>query len=134
MKLFIAVNFQISFIQFNKIFFLEQRSERLCSSVGQNTKKKKRSDHLSRANKLWSSRIKRKLPMGHTGKTLLDYFKVIKRSSNDDYESKVSDCAHSSTNKISLRPKMKKRSATYFDGCIIIDDDEDDIQEIKQQR
>jgi hypothetical protein len=72
--------------------------------------------------------------MGHTGKTLPDYFKVIKRSSNDDYELKVSNDSHSSTNKISLRQKIKKRSATYFDRCIVIDDDEDDIQEIKQQR
>ena len=75
--------------------------------------------------------------MEHTGKTLLDYFKVIKRSSHNDdiqYSPGVNQLKSTSSNET-------KRSANYFDGCITIDDDDmkvtaedDDIQEIERKR
>lgn len=57
--------------------------------------------------------------MASNGKTILDYFKVI----------------NSPSTKSSIN-KTKTRSDNYFDGCIVIDDDnaDDDLQETEAQR
>jgi hypothetical protein len=78
---------------------------------------KKRKQSNNKLKQSSRSKSKKLLPMVHTGKTLLDYFKVIKRNSP-----------------IKNQQKTKIRSDNYFDGCIVIDDDDDDTQEIEQQR
>lgn len=87
---------------------------------------------------------KKRLSMEHNGKTILDYFKVINRSSSNN-DSQYSPDVKQQTNQMkSSNDKKKKRPATYFDGCITIDDDDDDntkistedndIQEIQRKR
>jgi hypothetical protein len=81
--------------------------------------------------------------MEHHGKTILDYFKVVRRSSkNDNARYSSGDKQHTDQINSPIK-KTKKRSANYFDGCIVIDDDDDnitkdegeddDIKEIEQQ-
>jgi hypothetical protein len=68
------------------------------------------------------------MPIVHTGKTILDYFKVIKHSNNN--------MQYSPVKKQQIKSSIKKtriRSSTYFDNCIVIDDDDDDIQKIEEQ-
>jgi hypothetical protein len=68
--------------------------------------------------------------MGHSGKTILDYFKVIKRSSTNE---NIRYSPVKSQQKNSLINQSRIRSANYFDGCIVIDDDEDDAVHQVQQ-
>jgi len=77
------------------------------------------------------SKSKKKLPIVHTGKTLLDYFKVVKHvSTNDNIQYSP---VEKQQNKSSIK-KTRIRSSNYFDNCIVIDDDnDDDMQEIKPQ-
>jgi hypothetical protein len=68
--------------------------------------------------------------MGHSGKTILDYFKVIKRSSTNE---NIRYFPVKSQQKNSLINQSRIRSANYFDSCIVIDDDEDDAVHQVQQ-
>ena len=53
------------------------------------------------------------MTMEHSGPTLLDYFQVISRSKP--------------TENLRFSPKKsRERPVNYFDGCITIDDDEED--------
>jgi hypothetical protein len=64
--------------------------------------------------------------MVHNGRTLLDYFKVITRSSTHDNIPVKKQENKSSTHQTKAKP------SNYFDGCIVIDDDDDDdIQQIE---
>jgi len=68
--------------------------------------------------------------MEHTGKTILNYFKVIKRSStNDNIEYSLIE----QQNGLSIN-KIRKRPSNYFDGCIVIDDDDENIQKIEEKQ
>jgi len=69
------------------------------------------------------------MPIVHTGKTILDYFKVIKHSNGNMQYSPVKKQQQI---KSSIK-KTRIRSSTYFDNCIVIDDDDDDIQKIEKQ-
>jgi hypothetical protein len=88
---------------------------------------------------------KKRLSMEHNGKTILDYFKVVNRSSNNNDSQYLPDVKQQTNQMKSPSDKRKRRSATYFDGCITIDDDDDDdntkistedndIQEIQRKR
>jgi hypothetical protein len=76
---------------------------------------------------------KKRLSMEHNGKTILDYFKVVNRSSNNNDGQYLPDVKQQTNQMKSPSDKRKQRSATYFDGCITIDDDDDDNTKISTE-
>jgi hypothetical protein len=78
-----------------------------------------------RTKKRVRSKSKRSLSMEHSGKTILDYFKVIKRSSTNE------NIQYSPVKNLSIN-QSRIRSANYFDGCIVIDDDEDEDDNVQK--
>ncbi|CAF3222391.1 unnamed protein product [Rotaria socialis] len=99
------------------------------SAVKINLKKRKRLDtkvnHKSRTKEYSSSKRKNKLSMGHNGKTILDYFKVIKRSPNNDNIQYFEVVKEPIDSVRSVVHATRKRLASSSDECIVLDDDDD---------
>ena len=81
--------------------------------------------------------------MKYTGKTLLDYFQMKQKSSNENYIQHSSILKQKYNHRKSTISKMKLRAENCFHNCIVIDDDndnmmnkseDDDIQEIQRQK
>jgi hypothetical protein len=83
--------------------------------IENNTKKRKRLNQQKRS----PSKSKKKFQMGHTGKLILDYFKVVSRSSTNNHIRYSPDVKQSPFT-------TKTRPQNYFDDCIVIDSDDDD--------
>ncbi|CAM4821042.1 unnamed protein product [Rotaria magnacalcarata] len=100
------------------------------STVEKNLKKRKRLDtkvnHKSRTKAYSSSKRKNKLSMEHNGKTILDYFKAIKRSPNNDNIQYFAVVKKPTDSVRSVVHTTRKRLASSSDECIVIDDDNDD--------
>ncbi|CAF5072422.1 unnamed protein product, partial [Rotaria magnacalcarata] len=99
-------------------------------TVEKNLKKRKRLDtkvnHKSRTKAYSSSKRKNKLSMEHNGKTILDYFKAIKRSPNNDNIQYFAVVKKPTDSVRSVVHTTRKRLASSSDECIVIDDDNDD--------
>ncbi|CAF4058749.1 unnamed protein product [Rotaria sp. Silwood2] len=107
-------------------------------SVVKNTTKTKRLNvklnHKSQTETRSASKSKDKLLKEHTGKTLLDYYKVIEHSSENNNIQCFPVVKQQINRMKSSINKTKERPTNYFDGCIVIDDDDDEKKKTKKKK